>query len=85
LYGFVRQGLVCGVRRLVDLATGFAPTASAILAKQTQTKEQNVFGGGVLISTPRISAFLCDSAVISLYSTFTAETRRNAEIRREEL
>jgi hypothetical protein len=39
----------------------------------------------VLISTPRISALLCGSAVILLYSTFTAETTRNAEIRREDL
>lgn len=28
------------------------------------------------------SAFLCDSAVIAVYSTFTAETLRNAEVRR---
>jgi len=33
-------------------------------------------------SSLRISAFLCDSAVIAFYSTFTAETQRNAEIRR---
>jgi len=36
--------------------------------------------GGVLVSTLRISAFLCDSAVILLYSIFTAETTKNAEI-----
>ena len=36
-----------------------------------------------LVLTPRISAFLCASAVNMLYPPFTAETQRNAEIRRE--
>jgi hypothetical protein len=31
---------------------------------------------GALISTPRISAFLYDSAVILLYTTITAETHQ---------
>jgi hypothetical protein len=35
-----------------------------------------------LISTLRISAFLCGSAVIAVCSSFTAEAQRYAEIRR---
>src|SRR5687768_8868923 len=35
--------------------------------------------GGVLTSTLRISAFLCDFAVIFAYHIFTAETQRDAE------
>ena len=41
--------------------------------------------GRVFPQTLRISAFLCVSAVIIVYQLFTAETQRNAEIRREEL
>jgi hypothetical protein len=39
-------------------------------------------GWCVLILTLCTSAFLCDSAVALLYSTFTAAPQRNAEKRR---
>jgi len=44
-----------------------------------------LFASSALISTLRISAFLCGSAVISPYSILTAEPQRNAEIRRVEI
>ena len=40
--------------------------------------------GSALISSLRISAFLCASAVTGFTDIFTAETQRNAETRRED-